>query len=482
MFPSLDRWLLHHTPPWARTPYMQTVGTGLVFFFVFASYTTIQFYSRTTYGERLAANSVASVYASFTGACMIAPSVTNRYGARATMLLGIAGYASLVTASLLYFLYGVEWVVVMGGAVLGIGAALLWTAQGRLIMDYAKAGGDGTGKLMGTFWAVFQCSSLVGGAISFVYYSHKPTGSVGLYVIFLVFILMGAFATQLLLPPEVLEAEALHKRTDDNLDTAEILRTEEEEKEPLSPAAQPSEDTQLLGEALEIEEQSLDTEDDISWRAQVQRTFQIFRTRPMLILSTLFFYTGFNQPYQQATFGNRFFTKRTIGVELIIFHLMEIIGAIYCGRALDGTGQSTAGNDEIQKRAQRKRTAIVCLSIFIAVNTTGNLLALQQEFSPEIVAADITDGRSLFPSLAFACWGFADSQIQVYSYWLISALYDTGGDHARAVGFFKCIQSLGVAVGFYLTPLTRLSALCQLGISTTFYVLGTGLSFLQLPP
>eukprot|EP00957_Ditylum_brightwellii_P128705 9819048-Ditylum_brightwellii.AAC.1 len=57
---------------------------------------------------------------------------------------------------------------------------------------------------MGVFWAVFQCSSLVGGAISFIYYNQKPTGSTMLYVIFLSFILLGAFLTQLLLPPSML--------------------------------------------------------------------------------------------------------------------------------------------------------------------------------------------------------------------------------------------------------------------------------------
>lgn len=31
-----------------------------------------------------------------------------------------------------------------------------------------------TGKLMGIFWAIFQCSSLVGGATSFMYYNKEP--------------------------------------------------------------------------------------------------------------------------------------------------------------------------------------------------------------------------------------------------------------------------------------------------------------------
>ena len=37
----------------------------------------------------------------------------------------------------------------------------------------------------------------------------------------------------------------------------------------------------------------------------------------------------------------------------------------------------------------------------------------------------------------------ADAQIQVYCYWLMGSFYTSGSDHSRAVGWYKCIQSLG---------------------------------------
>ena len=91
------------------------------------------------------------------------------------------------------------------------------------------------------------------------------------------------------------------------------------------------------------------------------------------------------------------------------------------------------------------------------------------------------DIRALLPSIALACWGFADSQIQVYIYWLLGHLFEAGDDHSRAVGFFKCVQSLGYSAGFYLTPLTRLTARWQLGLSSLVYIVGTVLAFWQLP-
>ena len=450
-------------PRWFRTPLAQTVTLGLVFFFVFSSYTTIQFYARTTYGPELAANSVSAVYATFTTACLLAPSITNKFGSRAVLFWGVLGYAALVAASLVYFVYGTESIVVWGGGILGVGAALLWTGQGRLILDYAAVVPDQSGTLMGIFWAVFQGSALVGGVISFSFYSESPSGgSVWLYIIFLAFIVMGALSTQLLLPPGMLLAPPAQQHKDDDsllpvAETTSLLPSTSSALSLASVDAQPAELATVLN-------------DSSSWLEQAQKTLQLFWTRPMLILCTLFFYTGFNQPYQQATFSNRFFSKRTIGLEMVIFHVFEIIGAIYVGRALDADP------------TKRTQLAVQCLLLFVVVNTTGNLLAWYQEESLDVVvASDITDSRSLLPSLALACWGFADSQVQVYCYWLLGTLFETGDDHARAVGFYKCIQSLGVSIGFSLTPLTRLTALRQLALSSAVYVVGTLLAFGQLP-
>lgn len=198
-----------------------------------------------------------------------------------------------------------------------------------------------------------------------------------------------------------------------------------------------------------------------------------------MLKTTLFNTTnlkGFNQPYQQATFGNRFFTQRTIGAELIIFHLMEITGAIVCGRFLDK--EEHGGN--------RRKIAITCLLAFLVINGTGNVLAVLQErlaiqqSSP--TAYDISELGVVSPSFAFACWGFCDAQIQVFCYWLMGSYYSSGSDHSRAVGIYKCLQSLGSAVGFYLIPTSRLSEMSQLLWSSVVFVVGTVLSFSQLPP
>ena len=126
-------------PLWYRTPQAQTITLGLVFLLLFASYTTIQFYAASTYGPTLAANSVSALYATFTCSCFVAPAITNHLTPQVSMAVGIlGGYVAFVVLSLAYFqgLCGSS-MVILGGVLLGGGAALLWTAQGQLMLQYA---------------------------------------------------------------------------------------------------------------------------------------------------------------------------------------------------------------------------------------------------------------------------------------------------------------------------------------------------------
>ena len=440
---TINKYLAAYAPSWYRTPVAQTSALGLVFFWVFSAYTTIQFYAKSTYGSELAADCVSALYMTFTLACLVMPTIINKCGCRSAMLWGVLGYANLILASLIYFEYGgenVRWarrLVVLGGAILGVGASALWTAQGRLILQYAaraeeldkqlesNESGNAKGKagiLMSIFWSIFQCSSLIGGSISFIYYNKKPEGSTSLYALFLGFTLVGAIFTQFLLPPYMLKMQQQKDFEMESEQSPLNIESSEQYNEGVSVMSDKN-------EAVIHEDLS-----QMSFFEEAKATVQIFFTPKMMYLTPLFVYTGFNQPYQQATFGNRFFTRRTVGAELIIFHLMEILGAIVVGRFLD--------NDKSRHDSSRKR-ALVCLWSFAVINGFGNAIAFYQEMcakqhlSP--IVTDIAEVKAIIPSSAFALWGFADAQIQVYCYWLIGSFFDSGHDHARAVGWYKCV-------------------------------------------
>ena len=54
--------------------------------------------------------------------------------------------------------------VVAAGAILGICAALLWTAQGSLVLGYPTEADKG--RYIGIFWAIFNLGGVVGAAVS----------------------------------------------------------------------------------------------------------------------------------------------------------------------------------------------------------------------------------------------------------------------------------------------------------------------------
>ena len=364
----------------------------------------------------------------------------------------------------------------------------------------------------------------MGGAISFAYYfdmdptrtttaaidDHvdKPTGSTSLYIIFLSLMILSAILTQFLLPPSYVMMQAITERISVTREQKYNVKQKENDRQKIQHHGV-SEETALLQDLPVPSHDLQDTtasanittdnntaiaNDKESWMDEAKAALLLFTTnRSMQLLSLVFFYTGFNQPYQQATF-TRFFSQRAIGMELIFFHAMEIVGAIFCGRLLDHQSLA-ATTTRMASPNPQCTTALQCLTIFLVINSMGNLLAFVQE--QEAAVAYGVDGippiidiasrwyTFLRPSCAFLCWGFADAQIQVYCYWLMGRLFrsseDSSGKFSRAVAFYKCLQSLGYTLGFYLIPATRLSAMHQLVVSSSVFLLGTGLTFVQLP-
>ena len=59
---------------------------------------------------------------------------------------------------------GIRWIVIFGGAVLGVSAGLLWSAQGSILMSYPPE--KDRGKAFGVFWAIFQSGTLLGSIVA----------------------------------------------------------------------------------------------------------------------------------------------------------------------------------------------------------------------------------------------------------------------------------------------------------------------------
>ena len=295
---------------WLRSPRAQVTIMGVVFLLIFTAYITIQAFAAKLYGPDLGSNMELTLYAVFTAACFAAPAITNVCGPRVTLFLGSLGYAALVSASLVLAMFGshlwTEALVVFGGACCGLGAALLWTAQGRMMMEWSN--GSDQGEIFAIFWALFNLSAVFGGGLTFFFFADHPIEDqkslVPLYVVFLLCIVGGGACIGCLSPSA--------RRGTSSHATASVIASP---SPPFDGTAAPAAPPSMVTEAA--------------------ATVKLFATPTMAVLAPLMWYTGYNQPYQLNTFGDRFFSARALGLEIIVFYAAEIVGGFAAGWLLD---------------------------------------------------------------------------------------------------------------------------------------------------
>ena len=290
---------------------------------------------------------------------------------------------------------------------------------------------DGTdsGKIFAIFWSIFNLSAVLGGFITYIYFSStSSSGNVVLFFIFLTLITIGAFGALMLAPPESLRKRSPASSKDG---IAQPMLGDVEGK------AEASEASAALA-ASDISSES--------WVSEFAGTVALFVDPRMARMALIYLYTGFNQPYQLVTFGDRFFTPSTLGLMVALFYSAELVGAFVSAKVVDAPGKDD------------RAKASTGYALFFSVTTLGYIGALVLELPrvdhPHDVRVEYTRtdtlsnqqpvtppccsaprNRRVSPSATtsadaqipnkdgiwnlimggaiFFLWGFSDSQIQV---------------------------------------------------------------------
>lgn len=281
-----------------RTATGQAFVLGVIFFFIFLSAQILQSYACQLYGDELASNLMVTVYMSFTVASFVAPAITNLLGSRLTLFLGALSYLSIPFASLLLALFHADWcdtVIILFGVVAGSGGSLLWTAQGRIMLELSTDGRD-AGRIFAIFYSLYNLAAISGGLTTFLYFSRQTEDApVVLYALYIGLVLAGAAVCGLVAP--VQGAPAVSTTDPGTIQAA-----------PGSGGA-------------------------ASWQGEAVATLRLFRSRRMLRLAPIFWFCGYCVPYQTNTFANRFFDAPTLGLELIVFFVAGVVGGAPTPRA-----------------------------------------------------------------------------------------------------------------------------------------------------
>ena len=158
---------------------------------------------------------------------------------------------------------------------------------------------------------------------------------------------------------------------------------------------------------------------------------------------------------------------------------MEVVGTFAVGAVLDDRGGGP------------RRNAARALAAFFVVATAAYAVAFWLEHAAserpddDPVAVGFSSSAACWAATTavMALWGLADAAVQSYAYWVLGALYaDREADKARAVAFYKMVQSAGFCVGFALLPPSRCSYEKQLSLCAATFVVGVALAIFELPP
>lgn len=376
--------------------------------------------------------SLAIIYAVFATCNWLAPSFISVTGPRTAILTGCFCYVIFIASFLLAqteLLYAVS-------AIIGFGAALIWTGQGTYLTQNSDP--DTMSRNAGIFWAIFQCSLFIGNL--FVYFTFSgPTISAStrntvFWVLTGVAILGGLLLATLRKAPQ-------------NMEIGEAEGISSADKE------------------LQIPEPVKEKPLKAAWHA-LRDSFRLFITGKMMLLSITFFYAGLILTFFSGVYSSSIgFTKAMgddakslVGLSGICIGVGEVVAG-----ALFGILAS--------KTARFGRDPIVIIGFIVHMFAFCTIFLNLPDSSP---FADTEETGYIVPSPALAmigsvALGFGDACFNTQVYSLLGVLY--AKDSAPAFALFKFTQSVAAAVSFLYS--SHIGLYIQLGILVCFLVLGT---------
>ncbi|GBE78584.1 UNC93-like protein [Sparassis crispa] len=343
------------------------------------------------------ANANVALYSTFAFVAFFAGSINNVLGPRLTLLLGSTGYALYVGSYLTVNIHhNAGGFVIAAGAILGICAGLLWTAQGCLMLAYPVE--SQKGKFIGIFWSVFNLGGVVGASVSLGQNFHSENNSVGngTYIGFLVLTCIGVTIPMLMANPQ------------------KMIR---------------SDGTKVT------------TMRHPSWKTEFYGLYITLRTDPwVLLLFPMFFASNWFYTWQFNDFNAALFNIRGRALNNLVYWLAQIIGSVSIGFLLDQRG--------LRRRFRAFAGWVVLLIMVFIVHIWAYFY--QKNYTRASVAAnpvkiDIHDKEFVGRIWLYIFCGLLDSMWQTTAYWIMGAMSNDPSKLANMTGFYKSLQSAGAA-------------------------------------
>ena len=116
-----------------------------------------------------------ALYSTFAVFGFFGGTFVNKLGVKYTLAFGGIGYGIYTISLLLSVHKNVGGFNIFAGALLGVCAGLLWTAQGTIMISYPHE--RSKGRYFAWFWAIFNMGAVIGALVSFPSPIFHPTRS-----------------------------------------------------------------------------------------------------------------------------------------------------------------------------------------------------------------------------------------------------------------------------------------------------------------
>jgi hypothetical protein len=291
--------------------------------------------------------------------------------------------------------FGVIWFVYVGAVACGISAGFFWSVEGAIATGYPEQ--HKRGRYIATWFTFRNFGNIIGGAISLSLNVHKnKVGKVGYQTYW------GFIAIQCLgFPLGLLLSNPEKVQRDDGT--------------------------------------KISAPRGINWRVEAKATWKLAKSKPILLLTPLFWYFGWIQAYP-GTYLATYFTVRSRA-------LGSFLSAVV-GTFATWIGGSIVDLPWVKKRQTR---AVAAYTLIVLLNSATWIWAvyIQNEYRHTKPKLDWANqkvfgrgfGLYLFERISLGI-------VENYIYWCIGNLSDSPGDQIRYSSLLRGIETAAVAVGF----------------------------------
>ncbi|XP_045595130.1 UNC93-like protein MFSD11 isoform X2 [Procambarus clarkii] len=399
---------------------------GLAYMFVFTSFQTQgnmqqvvikSIKSENPNFEGSGYTSLAIIYAVFAFFNWLSPSCLSYLGPKLTMIIGGITYAIFIAG----FLWPQTVILYLTSVLVGAGAALIWTGQGNYLtlMSTQKT----MSRNSGIFWAMLQSSMLFGNL--FVFYQFMGKTIIDQHtrtIVFSALTVVGLIGIGIMctLPKPGADGSG---RSDDS-----------------------------LGSPFDA----------------LKKSFSLFRTKDMLLLSATFFYTGielsfFSGVYSACLSSTLRFPdpKRLVGLSGMFIGIGEILGGGVFG--IFGSKTVKYGRDPIVLLGY----LVHMLCFFLIFLNLPTISPLSNTTDPSFLSQG--QPSQVIAMLCSFMLGFGDACFNTQIYSILGTVYQDNSGPAFAL--FKFTQSLSAAACFFYSSVFELY--WHLAILVVFATIGT---------